>query len=471
MLTPTLPTYFQTRAQRFAGLALLVTASILVLSRPVAVRLDPSVLSVVLLSVAVVAAFAVSRVERGFSSLIGLFLVTTVVFNLGRPILWLILRDEQAYQLTFGFTVDTPQGIQSELLFFWCVGIAGFVGGYFAVYRVKLLRLAPLGKQSIGYCRRCFWITLLIVALIIPVALRSNLATFVADGYAGLYANQTGYTFSLSRALDFLLPTLFGLAVLLRESRYMRLVFLAVAANGVAGLIVGQRGGAGQWIVVGVWYLSNIRGKRIRRWLLVCGGVALVIFFQLVAGWREGYESSTALAEFMIEQGVTFLLPLSITQLPPPAAHTIIASVLPLGGMYSAFSVGSAADRSIGNYLSSGFNVLQFEQGRALGGTFYLELFYASGGVWIFYLVSCILGGILLRRWEQSSLQHNLSLLFFCMSVPWIVFLPRGTISAITSQIIYGAIYLLLMYLFDWVMVNSSPSVQSAVPLGRTADA
>ncbi len=448
------------RSHRLTGLTLLMIASLLVVSRVLSVVFDPGTLSAVLLALGVIAAFAISRTEAGFTSLIGLFFLTTCLFNLGRPVLGLILRDESAYELTFGFTVSTPDNVKADLLLFWCVGIAAFVGGYFVLYRGVGPHLRSLGTRIEGYCRRCFWLTLLIVAVIIPVTLRSSLATFLAEGYAGLYANQTGYTFSLSRALDFLLPTLFGLAILLRESRYMRLVVLAVTANGVAGLIVGQRAAVGQWVLVGVWYLSNIRGKRIKRWLLVCAAVVLIVFFQLVAGWRDGYDSYLTVAEFMVEQGVTFVLPIAITQLTPPEPHTIVASLLPLGGVYSALGVGTAADRSLGNYLSSSFNATQFAQGYGLGGTFYLELFYASGGLWVCYLFACALGGIFLRKWEESSSRDNLSLFYLCICIPSIIFLPRGTISAITSQIIYGSLYMLAIYLFDW-LINSPSRLES----------
>ncbi len=461
------------RTQQVAGVGLLAIAAVLVANRAFSALPSPDILSMALLAIAAITALAVSRTEQGFTSLIGLFFLTTVVFNLGRPILWLIFRDDSVYDLTFGLTLSSGSTEKSELLLFWCIGIAAFAGGYFAFYRVTKPRQPTLSARWTAYCRRSFWITFVISAISIPLLAASKLATFISQGYAGLYASQTTYSFSWLRALDFLLPALFSLAVLLRESRYMRLVAVAVTAYTLAGLIVGQRAAVGRWILVAVWYLSVIRQKRVRRWLLASAGAVLIILFQLVAGWRLGFDSSTTLAQFMVDQGITFVLPGAIRELPPPPFHTILGSVIPLGGLYSVLSVGTATDRMLGNYLSSNFNITAFEEGYGLGGTFYLEPFYACGRVWIFYLLACLLLGVLLRKWEESSSRHNLPLFYLCMCISDIVFLPRGTIAAITSQVIYASTYMLAIYLFDRVAVNCSSSVRpvSSVHQETTAHA
>ena len=65
--------------------------------------------------------------------------------------------------------------------------------------------------------------------------------------------------------------------------------------------------------------------------------------------------------------------------------------MIPLGAVDSVLGIGTPADRSIGNYLTSSFSLTGFEEGYGSGGTFYLEPFYACGGVWIFYLLACLL--------------------------------------------------------------------------------
>jgi len=462
------------RTQRRVGIALLAIAGLLVTARAFSAVPNDATLSVTLLAIAAIMALGVSRTPGGGTSLIGLFFLTTVVFNLGRPILWLIFGDESLYELALGLNAGAPGSVErSDLLLFWCIGIASLAGGYFASYRVVELRRSPLPERRKAYCRDCFWITLVIIAISIPVAAESKLAIFIREGYPGLYASQTSYSFSWFRSLDFLLPALFGLAVLLRESIYMRLVAVMVALYAVTGLFVGQRAAVGQVVLVAVWYLSVIRRKGVRKWLLVSAGAVLIVLFQFIAGWREGDGNAITLAQFMVDQGVTFLLPASIGQLPFPQFHTILGSFIPLGAVYSTLGVGTAADRSLGNYLNSQLSIAQFEQGYGLGSTFYLELFYLSGAVWTFYLAACALSGVLLRKWEESSLRSDLSLLFLCMCVSNIVFLPRGTISAITSQIIYASVYMLVIYLVPLLMVKSSSSTRSSssVGLGTTAHA
>lgn len=446
--------------RQMAGAALLAIASVLAATHILSAVPSPDSLSAALLAIGGVIALAVSTTRQGFTSLIGLFFLTTAVFNLARPILWLLFRDERVYELPFGIMGDLGSKERSEILLFWCVGIAAFAGGYFAFYRQAESRLAPLSQRYAGFCRRCFWMTLVIVGISIPLEAASKLGTFIREGYAGLYAGQTTYSLSWLRSLNFLLPVLFGLAVLLRESRYIRLVALAVTSYAVAGLIVGQRAMLGQWVLVAVWYLSVVRRKPIKRWLLVCAGTVLIILFQFIAGWRDGYGSVLTLTQFMVDQGVTFLLPASISQLPSPPPHSVVASLVPLGAVYSLFGIGTPADRDIGNYLMSRFNFTGFHQGYGLGATFYLELFYACGGLWLGYLLACALGGFVLRRWEESSSRRNVPLFYLCMCVSDIVFLPRGSISAVTPQIIYPSVYLVVVYAVDWAMLNCAAGVR-----------
>ena len=106
----------------------------------------------------------------------------------------------------------------------------------------------------------------------------------------------------------------------------MRLVFIAVTAYAVTGLVVGQRAAVGQWILVGVWYSSAVRRKQVRTWLLASAGAVIIILFQFVAGWRYGDDSSVNLAQFMADQGITFMLPSSLSELPFPQFHTILGA-------------------------------------------------------------------------------------------------------------------------------------------------
>ena len=162
------------RTQRLAGIALLAIASLLVVARGFSVVASDGTLSVTLLAIAAIVALGVSRTREGFTGLIGLFFLTTVIFNLGRPILWLIFRDDSVYELTFGLTLSPGGAERADLLLFWCVGIAAFVGGYFVFYRITEPHHPLLSERNATFCRRCFWITLAIVAVSIPLSQRQK---------------------------------------------------------------------------------------------------------------------------------------------------------------------------------------------------------------------------------------------------------------------------------------------------------
>jgi hypothetical protein len=284
---------------------------------------------------------------------------------------------------------------------------------------------------------------------LIPAAFVTNVRTFAQGGYVALYANQAQYSFGWLRLLDFIVPALFGLAVLLKERKYMFVVLCTTLGYVLAGLIVGQRAAFGQCFLVGLWYTTELRRIRIPSWAIVLLASAAIAMFQVVVGWREGYQTSVTLAQFMIDQGITFLLPTLAINSPSPPVHTIVSSLMPLGGLYSVLGIGTAETKSLGSFLSSTLDSARFQSGYGVGGTFYLEIFCASGGVWVAFAVLCVAMGSILRKWEDAARKNATALFYLCICAPSIIILPRGTISAVSATIIYVSIYMVIVYCFQ----------------------
>lgn len=425
---------------------LLGTACFLLLVRTMSLRPSIDTLSIILLGIAAAMALGIAR-SGGLTGFFGLFFISTLVFNLGRPLLWLVFRDEDIYDLAMGITTNVvDRARQADLLIFWGVGIASVAAGYFLFYRTPEFSRPPLSINNRAYCQSSFWVTLVLVCAAIPVAAATKIAAFSSEGYTALYVGQTQYSFSWFRLLDFLLPTLFALSVLLRDTKFIAIVATTVVANALISLGVGQRATMGQWILVTLWYLSTIQRRKMNKWLLVSSGFALVILFQFIADWREGYDSILTVQQFVTEQSTTFSLPTLMTELPPPPAHTVVGSILPLGAVYSVFGIGTAADMNLGNYLSSQFDMGQFEQGRGLGGTVYLELFYLSGRLWVLYSILCVTAGVVLAKWERCSFRHNWAVFYLCICLPDVIFLPRGSLYFLSSHVIYVSLYMTGIY-------------------------
>ncbi len=442
--------------RRGIGLLLISTAFTFVVLHALSFSLSLAGLSVMLLLIAFLILIAVASTQQGITGLIGLFFLTTVVFNLGRPILWLFTREDTVYDLAFGFSYSAPEDIKIQLLLFWCIAIAGFFGGYFAFFRERPSTCPPLAPVTLGYCRRAFFMTLAIICTVIPFLLASNLRTFAAAGYAGLYRVQTHYRFSLLRVAEYLLPVLFALAVLLRRRRYARLTAIVAGFYILTGLLVGQRASIGEWILVAIWYMTTISGRRPNRWFLLGGGAVMIVFFQLLAGWRQGQTTSLTALEFFIQQGVTFLLPELSSQFPRPPIHTVAASLFPLGGMDSLLGIGSAETESLGNYLSSHANILRFEAGYGMGSTFSLEIYYAVGAILVLFAAGCVVAGWILQRWEAGAQRGNLARFYLCACLPYIFFLPRGSISLVNAGLIYASAYMAGVWFLITVLVFAS---------------
>jgi O-antigen polysaccharide polymerase Wzy len=457
-------------SQRLAGAALICIAFLPILLSATHLSSSPTLCTYLLLAALAVAAWAVHRTEGGFTSLIGLLFLSTVVFNAAEPIYASLTGDTSVYSISFGSTVEPTGEDLFHLLTFWTVGIASVFGGYFLFFNSKVETRNLLGNGARRFCKRAFIAAFIVVAILIPIMARSRLAAFASGGYTALYLGQAQYSFDPTRLLDFLCPLLYALSVLISEMRCSRMMLVAVLGYVFIGIAVGQRMEAGTWLFVMLWHFSTIRRKRLGILPLALTLALAATIFQVINILRGGYAADRfILIEYFVGQGITFLLPALSWTLPSPPVHSVLGSLLPLGGLYHFLGIGTAADSNLANYIGSQSDPLLFGAGYGLGSSWCMEVFYLCGGMMLLYAVGCGLLGFLLRKWEERSARSRVALFFLCTCLSSLVSLPRGSLSTVSFQAIYGSAFIAFIFFANCVpnLYRSNGTGKEAVYAGN----
>ncbi|HTW80092.1 MAG TPA: O-antigen polysaccharide polymerase Wzy [Terracidiphilus sp.] len=444
--------FADTLVQRISGAVLISIAFGLTVFDAADISLAPGQCSLLMLAAMAIIAFAILKTPRGVTSLIGILFLGTLIFVAARPLLALVLQDETVYTLCWGTTVDASAGSVYRLLAFWTIGVSSLFGGYFLVFSHNRRGMEGWSNRNRICCKQAFIAALLIVVLLLPIMAKSRLDAFASGGYEALYSNQAQYSFSALRLVDFLEPLLFALAVLIDDKRYTRLMAATIIGYILTGALAGRRMEAGTWLLVAVWYLSAIQRKRIRLVWLVGGLAATALLFQSMEMLRGGDGTDNPiLVQFFLNQGITFLLPALSWQLPAPPIHSIIGSILPMGAFYSLSGMGTAETASVGAYVCSQSSPALFAAGYGLGSSVYLEALYACGQIMALYAAACGMLGFLLRKWEERASSSRIALFFLCVSLPSLVSIQRGSLSTVTSQLLYLSAFMAIMYVFNLI--------------------
>lgn len=431
--------------RRAAGAALALIACTLVGFRAAAITMSPNACTWLLLVVLIIAGYAVLKTPGGLTSLVGLLFLSIVVFNATRPLLALFINDDSIYSLTFGPTVEPSGDTLYRLLSFWTIGISSVFAGYFLLPATDTRSLGCWDARWKTYCKRTFIMSIVLAIVLLPVMARDRLVAFESGGYTALYQNQVHYTFQFTNLLAILCPLLYSLSVLIREKPYSRMMLTAVIGYVLVGIMVGRRMEAGSWLLVMLWHFTAIRRKPL--------GIGRLILFLAITGCafesidllRGGVSEHALLIQFFLNQGLTFLLPALSWQLPPPAMHTIFGSILPLGGIYHVLNISTNGTVNVGSYVCSQSNPLLFELGYGLGSSGFLEVFYLCGGLSILYAIACAGLGCLLHKWEERAWSSRIALFYLCACISSLVSVPRGSLSTLSSQIIYLSILMAAM--------------------------
>jgi hypothetical protein len=434
--------------QRRSGAVLVCIALLSVVLDATNLSTSPRIGSYLFMAALVVIALAVRKTEGGFTSLIGLLFLSTVLFNAAEPIYVALTGDSSIYSISFGTTVEPDGRSLFHLLTFWTVGIASAFGGYFLSGTAKKITgRNPLSNSAIRFCKRAFNIAAILAGVTLPIMLSGRLAAFASGGYTALYSAQANYSFNPTRLLDFLCPLLYSLSVLLSEKRYVRIMLVIVLGYTFAGIVVGQRMEAGTWLFVALWHFSTVRRRPMRILPLILALTFAATAFQIINMLRGGFAANRfILIEYFVGQGITFLLPALSWTLASPPVHTILGSFLPLGALYHLLGVGTAADSNLANYICSQSDPVLFQAGYGLGSSWCMELFYLCGGVMLIYGAASGFLGFLLRKWEEYATRSHVCLFVLCLCLSSIFSLPRGSFNSMTFQVLYGTAFVVVVF-------------------------
>ncbi len=421
-------------ALRLAGASLVLIAFALIVLDAAGVSLSPTTGEILLLAAMAIIALAVRKMPSGMTSLIGLFFLGTILWVAPRPLFALVTQDDNVYTLFFGQAVAPRGGVLYRLLAFWIIGIASFYGGYFLFFKEPLVGLKRLDCFGRSYCKRCYILTFIILVILSPFLIQKNVTAFFSGGYEGLYLDQAQYSFSFLTLFRFLIPLLFGLAVVIDENCYSRLMFFTILLYVLLFAGLGQRKEAGTWLFVALWHFTYIQRKHLSTMKLILVLILGCFSFAMIEVLRSSIGSNGPLLhQFFIGEGIIFMIPALAWQLPTPPLHTIFGTLLPLGAVYSFCGVGSSWTAALANYISSQANPSAFETGNGLSATFYLDVFFASGQVFFLYGCSCLALGFLLRKWEEASAHNLIALFYLCICLPTIIYVQRGELNASTA--------------------------------------
>jgi hypothetical protein len=409
--------------------------------------------AVILFVVLAIIAITVLKTPGGMTSLIGLFFLGTILWVAPRPLVALVSQDENIYTLIFG-QLAAPRGAElCHLLAFWSVGVGSLFGGYFLYFRSTCRGMIPLGERNRTYCTRSFIAAFIIVAILLPILERTRFVQFATGGYTALYMNQAESSFSFLPLLDYLVPMLFALSVIIGEKRYRRLMVAAVIVYAFCGILFGRRMEVGTWLLVMLWYYSTIRRKPVRIGRLLLGFAVACYAFQSIEMLRTGSSVTIAiLAGFFVSQGIIFMIPALSWQLSSPPVHTILGSLLSMRHFYRLLDIGSVGTANILDYISAQSGPALFESGNGLSSTGYLDIYYICGQQMILYAAACVLLGYLLRKWEVRAASNRVALFFLCVCLPSIFFVQRSTIFSVTSPVVYLSFFMAATYILHLLL-------------------
>ncbi|WP_157952981.1 O-antigen polysaccharide polymerase Wzy [Limnobaculum parvum] len=398
------------------------------------------------LSVAIVIVFSLYKRRIELQTL---FLLAVIVFILGRGVIG-AFGNTDVYSVIWGRAYNLDSHHVDSLLEFWSYTLLFLYIAFISFDKQVNEESAYSFSDNIDYSfyrftfSCCYYSSL----ILIPISSYSKLLAFIGGGYAGLYSGQTEYSFSFLRLITFFIPIMFSLALIINESKIKKQFVFILSLFLIASLIVGQRGAFGSWMLVYIWYLTCFKKKRNSTFMLVVLGAVCLPLFQFIEAYRSGLGHwDNVIFSFFTNQGMTFFMPYfySISGIPP--VHTILASLLPLGGIFQTLSISTPETATISSWISSGLSSSHFEQGYGVGSSIFVELFAFSGNNLGIYLPVLFLFFSFIQIINIKAMTNRKYFSVFCLILPYIFLLPRGSIGQLTSQVFYSIIIVSFFYI------------------------
>lgn len=386
-----------------------------------------------------------------------LFFVSMTVFVLGRGILG-SLGWHEVFSVVWGQYYDIENnGFVNEILLFWsytililCLALTTFSPKRESQERTHIFS----ETKNAQFYYFAFSVLFYVSIIMVPFSSYAKIITFFSSGYSSLYSGQTEYNFSFMRVITFIIPVMFAITLILDDKKIMNKFLIVLVMYLLASLVVGQRGGFGSWVLVYVWYMVCFKKKKNALLIMLSLGAICLPLFQFIENYRSGLNNNGSIIfSFFNNQGMTFFMPFFYLLSDVPPIHTILASVLPLGGVMQTLGISSPETSTLSTMISFNLSPSHFEQGYGVGSSGFVELFALSGNNLFIYFVLLFSLFSFIQLLNKRSAYSERSFFIFCQVLPYLFLFPRGSLNQLTSQIVYSSIILLAIYLLYKILL------------------
>jgi hypothetical protein len=377
-----------------------------------------------------------------------LFFVAFFVFILGRGLLGSI-GYEEVFSVVWGrqYNLIRSNSLDATLSF-WSFTLLVSYLAFFTFDSAAKKSSTTGGLVNKNFLKFSFRISYYCCLVLIPISSYNKIMAFISGGYAALYSGQTEYAFSFMRLITFIIPIMFSITLIVNEPVIKKRFLVIISLFLLASLIVGQRGAFGSWILVYVWYLTCYKNNKNSLLIIAFLGIICLPLFQFLEAYRSGLNSNNNMIfSFFNNQGMTFFIPFFFSLTGEPPVHTVLASLLPLGGVFQTLSLSQADSMTLSAFISSGLSKVYFEQGYGVGSSAFVEIYALAGNYFAIYLILLFSFFSVVQIVSKKAEVSNKYFYVFCLILPYLFLLPRGSISQITSQLIYSFFIMLFFYI------------------------
>jgi oligosaccharide repeat unit polymerase len=382
-----------------------------------------------------------------------LFLCTLMFFQGGRLLAYCLGGEPDPMRIRAMGADSFTVGQSYEGLVLLCLALSAV-----CIYAVCRWNYAPLNPPDAAPVRRYLPYLYLAFALTLPAQLFKNYRYFqyVQDhgGYFAIYQNYAGLAAStplIVRAIAlFTLPVFVAIFVFEDRKKLVAIATILYFAAASMTLLMGARLSVFALILT-LWYVSRMKSTRRQRIVrLLILAVALSYLAQFIGSYREDAGGTDLqemdLAKFVALEGTSIdVTSLAVRYRDQFSRYAPTYLLFELQDAYGSTDVQNyAPGKTLAYDVSVFLNPILFDLGGGVGGS-YIGQAYVTGGIVAVVIVS-LLVGLGLHLMYRSS-QHLLLFLLVVLTMPIVLYMPRGDLIGWVSILARNAILLLLLAL------------------------
>jgi oligosaccharide repeat unit polymerase len=403
-----------------------------------------------------------------------LFLCTLMLFQGGKLLAYMVGAEPDPMLVQSMGVNPFSIGRTHQGIVLLCLALSAIC--IYAPCRWNYMPLRPLDTVSV---RRYLAYLYMLFTLTLPAQLIKNYLyyQYVQDhgGYFAIYQNYAGLAAStplVVRAIALLTLPVF-VAIFVFEQRKRLVAAVTVLYFGTASIVLVM--GARLFVfalILTLWYVTRVKSTRRSRILVLVSGVLLLASVaQVIANYREDSDNPDVfvvnLAKFVAFQGASIDVTEVAIKYREHFSRYVGSYLLhELGESWGGSDIGDyAPGKSLDFDVSVFLNRNLFAWGGGVAGSYVGEA-YAIGGVVGVLVISLLVGGGL-HRLHRSS-QKPMSLWIVALTMPIVLYMPRGDLLAWLSFLARSFIIALLLGI-GWQVYSLITSIKHMPVSARTA--